>query len=224
MLLLAVTLLGIGLGWLNWTIQRANAQRGLVARLRSSGGNVIYDYMQVAPRSWSSSGKPSGPEWLRKLLGEDWFHFPVYLSLQDGSMPNALPEVNALPRLKTLMIHGKSIDDDALGQLGPLNELEEIHLYEARLSPDGLAQLAKFPKLRWLVLNGTPVSEAGCAALARLENLEELSLDDTGISDDGARQLAALRNLKKLELGRSKVTSDARKELQQAMPNCKISR
>jgi hypothetical protein len=61
-LLVAVTLLAVWLGL--WT-DRARRQRVAVQRVRELGGDIRYDYEN------QKGGQPPGPEWLRRLLGDE---------------------------------------------------------------------------------------------------------------------------------------------------------
>ena len=188
--------------WLGITVNAARRQKAAVTTLQRSGATILYDYTEVAPRTWSSSGQPTGPAWLRNLLGEDYFHHPVYASIRNRSEgdEDLISELNALPGLKTLMFQGDSINDDAIARLGPLNRLEELQISGAQLTDQGLEQVPRFPRLRWLILNSLPITDAGCVSISQLSKLEELSLYDTQVSDNAVTHLKSLHQLQRLTI------------------------
>src|SRR5690349_9024205 len=63
-LLLLVTLFCV---WLGIQVDRAHKQQHAVRELRRLGGRVLYDCRPDTDR------EPSGPAWLRKLIGQDYF-------------------------------------------------------------------------------------------------------------------------------------------------------
>jgi hypothetical protein len=65
------------------------------------------------------------------------------------------------------------------------------------------------------------VTDAGLKALALL-NLKSLDLDNTQVTDAGLKALVPLKTLTFLSLLGTKVTNDGVKELQKALPKCKI--
>jgi hypothetical protein len=67
-LLIFVTLVGCGLGWLGWKFQKARRQQAAAAAIEKSGGTVNYDDELNPPRGKGSSVGPAGPAWLRSLL------------------------------------------------------------------------------------------------------------------------------------------------------------
>jgi hypothetical protein len=76
-LLLFVTLVAFGCSWFAVKMGQAKRQRQAVKAFKKAGGLVGYDY--AAYRCGSSGivysgGIPHDPEWLIKLLGNDFFH------------------------------------------------------------------------------------------------------------------------------------------------------
>ena len=64
---------------------------------------------------------------------------------------------------------------------------------------------------------------AGLEYLRGLSNLERLDLNDTQVSDSELAYLRGLTNLRSLWLYDTQVTDEAAKELEHALPNCRIS-
>ena len=85
-----------------------------------------------------------------------------------------------------------------------------------------LVHLKELTKLRDLNLQRTNVTDAGLVHLKGLTNLQILVLWDTKVTDAGLIPLKGLTNLKYLGLSRTDVTDAGIKQLQQALPNCKI--
>ena len=220
-LLLAITIVAV---WLGLTVNAARRQRAAVNALQGSGVTVMYDYMETAPRTWSTSGEPSGPEWLRKTLGMDYFHHPVYASVRSRPEPDeeVIGALNALPRLKTLLFMGDSISDETFENLQPMENLEELHITAAQVTDHGLKQLLKFPQLRWLILNDLPISDAGCATLAQLAQLEELRIYGSDVSDESLIHLKKLHKLRRLTITKTRITYEGAEELRRALPHCKV--
>lgn len=68
------------------------------------------------------------------------------------------------------------------------------------------------------------ITDAELVHLQGLGQLQELCLDSTKVTDAGLVHLQGLSQLKKLWLYNTKVTDQGIKKLQQALPNCQISR
>ncbi len=68
------------------------------------------------------------------------------------------------------------------------------------------------------------VTDAGLEHLNGFSRLEELQLDNTQITDAGLEHVGNLTQLRTLSLVNSEVTAAGVAKLQQALPNCKISR
>src|SRR4051812_27155179 len=72
-LMLLVLICGAGMGWFAWKTRRVNAQRMSVTAIRQWNGVAAYDYQ------WSDGreipfARPTGPAWLRRRLGDQFFH------------------------------------------------------------------------------------------------------------------------------------------------------
>jgi internalin A len=66
--------------------------------------------------------------------------------------------------------------------------------------------------------------ETGFAFGLGLEGLTSLNLWNSKITDGEVEALASLKGLTSLELGGTQVTDDGVKELQKALPRCRITR
>ena len=72
-------------------------------------------------------------------------------------------------------------------------------------------------------LFGSEVTDAGLAHLTGLTALEVLDLEGTQVTDAGLAHLTGLTGLEFLFLDDTQVTEMGVAELQQALPNCRIS-
>ena len=70
----------------------------------------------------------------------------------------------------------------------------------------------------------TQVTDPGLVHLKGMTKLDLLILSDTQVTAAGLMHLKGLTNLERLNLYGTKVTAAAVNKLQQALPNCKISR
>jgi hypothetical protein len=222
-LLIFVTLFAVACSWFAVKMGQAKRQREAIQVIQKAGGNVAYDYEETAPRTRSSSGKPWEPEWLSKLLSEDFFHDPVYFSLSGSPKDEGwLKAVNSLPSLKTLLLWSENISNQTLDHLAELPNHEELHLTGSSVTDQGLKNMSKFPKLRWLVMNGTRIGDSGVAYLRNPIILEELVLTDTRVSDAAIPDLSSMTTLQLLDVRRTAITASGCKELKKALPNCDV--
>ncbi len=276
-LLLFVLLVSIGMSWFAVKMQQAKKQREAVEVIRRAGGMVIYDYhyggLPKPPNYIDMSGKQaSGPAWLRRVLGDDFFNKATVVFLARAQNPQeCLDRLKDLPHLQKLdlinnqitdaelehlegmtelqnLILGDQITDAGLKRIVGLKRLEEFGFTSKRITDAGLECLERLKQLRTLYLNrtqtgdaglkhlaglshldhlfldGTQVTDAGLEYLGGLSELKQLSLYDTRITDAGLEHLRTLEQLDALSLSGSKVTDKGVKKLQQALPNCKITR
>ena len=87
----------------------------------------------------------------------------------------------------------------------------------------GLFHHKGLPSLQSLDLGDTKITDGGLEYLKGLTNLETLDLMKTQVTDIGLERLTGLNQLRELDLRGTKVTDAGVKELQQALPNCKIA-
>ena len=152
-----VTLLLLTLGCavvLALWVAPAERQRRAVAFLKSLDGQVLY--------ADDGEERASTPEWLRRILGKDYF---TSVKAVDLSVPQ--------------------VSDAELVHLRGLTTLEALFLTGTQVSDAGLVHLKGLRALEVLTLEGTQVGDAGLAHLTDLTALKELSLYDTQVSDAG---------------------------------------
>ena len=88
----------------------------------------------------------------------------------------------------------------------------------------GLVHLKGLTNLKYLYLHRTRVTDAGLVHLKGMAVLKYLTLMHTKVTDAGIVNLKGLTKLKALALDDTKVTAAGVTQLQQALPNCKITR
>ena len=145
---------------------------------------------------------------------------------------DALANLDALPMLKSLSLrHGYKVTAAGLDHLKGLTKLETLDIWDVKagLHDQEFAKLVKeLPQLVSLNVGGCPITDAALAALEGNQNLQTLVLTYTNVTDAGLLHLKGLTNLKKLALPSAaawvKISEDGVKKLQEALPNCKISR
>jgi hypothetical protein len=184
-LLLFVTVFAI---WFGTLAKRANDQRNAVRELRTSGVEIIYEH-QLRENALRDDAPIPGPEWLRRILGDDYFVTAV-----GGRFAYPEPNVNGLaafPHVKVIVIDARC-SDDVLGHVGEFNGLEMLFVRGPGVSDKGLAQLGSFRNLKTLVVysDGRPTDSGVGALLRKSPNLNFVNIAGIDAAED---QLAKLR-------------------------------
>ena len=196
-LFLVTFLACIGMSWIGVKIQKARRQKETVEEIKKLGGRVWYDYqLGVSP---IQRAQPSGSQWLRKLLGDDFFTNVVEVQLNDTQ-----------------------VTDAGLKHLKGLTQLQALLLNHTQVTDAGLEHLKRLTQLQGLSLNSTHVTDAGLENLKGLTQLQYLWLNNTHVTDAGLEHLTGLTQLQLLNLFSTQVTDQGAKTLQQALPNCRI--
>jgi hypothetical protein len=248
MLMLAVVLLAV---WLGWTVSRERRQAAAIRNIVRLGGVVGYSYNYIEERGNYPpfpSGDPPAPKWLLPWVGPEYFRTANFVGFAWTRQPTSLmvdlapledlPDVHVLDlasttfgdsdmahvhRLKLIrfVANDTLLGDEGLAYLGGMARLWEIGLAHTRITDKGLTYLATMPKLKTVDLRGLRVTDAGLANLSKLTNLEYLTLSDTLIGDRGLVHLSGLSQLKSLDLSGTQVT-DAGLEHIGALPRLKF--
>lgn len=199
-LLVAAVAVAIPCSWLGVKMQQERRQSGAATAIEELGGIV----------SWS---EPSGPEWLRKTMGDDYFQDveAVILNLANSKTSDTgLEHLKEFTELYLLQISDTKDTDKGMETGG------------TRLTDRELEHLKGLPQLHELEIFSTGVTDAGLENLKGLSQLELLSLNYTQVSDTGLENLSGLSQLRELYLYGTKVTAEGVKKLQRALPKCKI--
>jgi hypothetical protein len=127
MMMVLILASACGLGWVvSQTREQWLAVRAIVAR----GGIVEYDYKYDSARNRRlPNGTPWRPVWLQKVLGYDYFHNVVGVSLDDVATDADLVHIARLRHLKLLYLGGGRVTDDGLKHLQNLTDLRLLILW-----------------------------------------------------------------------------------------------
>ena len=176
--------------WRSWrygsvvSCNSARRQEQAVRAIFAHGGTIEYDYECDATTDRRlPKGKPSRPLWLRRLLGDDYFHDVVMVGMD-------VDEAG----------HDLGATDDDLVHLECLRQLRLLYLGGGRITDDGLQHLQNLTELRLLVLWKNPISGEGLKHLGRLRKLRHLDLSKTAVTDDKLTELKNQTHLERIDL------------------------
>ena len=196
----------ISCSWLVIQWQQAKEQKAAVEGIEESGGwaRVEYDYQRDEAGNWIQNAEPPGPEWLRKVLGDEFFTNVVGVSLSGNETDPGLNWLEDLPKLERLHLSGAT--DAALGHVNRLSQLKEMDLRSTEVTDAGLAHLEGLSQLRSLNLVHTEITDVGLARLKGLVQLQDLNLGATHLTDAGLKYLGGMTQLQVLYLDRNGIT------------------
>jgi hypothetical protein len=250
-LLVLVVVVALPCSWLAVEMKKAKDQKEAVAAIKGLGGNLYYDYEFDDSGAWISGAEPATPAWLRARLGDDFFALAknvtfmsggkitdhetacleslpdlkeLWLILQRSVSDRTLAHLKGTRKLEVLYLTYCPITDAGLSSLNGLRNLKELDLCGTRVTDAGLMHMEGLVTITSLNLNFTAISDAGLQHMEVFSNLESLNLRGTHITDAGLVRLKGLAHLQTLDLAETKVTDAGVAKLQQALPNCKITR
>jgi hypothetical protein len=201
-LLIFTAVVAVFIGWLAAKVERKAADRETVEAIVKAGGRAYYDYQQGRDGNviaWMLYAEPTGPAWLRKILGENFFS-----------------------EVDFVWLNGLDFADADLERIKRLTQLEFLSLRRTKVSDGGLAEIRGLAKLRFLDVGETKVTDAGLQYIEDLTQLNELDLTGIKVTDNGLAQLNRLANLKYLYLTGTLVTDAGIEHLQRLLPKCMI--
>jgi Leucine-rich repeat (LRR) protein len=213
MLMLLILVLGL---WLGRRTNMAREQRIAIAAVSSHGGWVHFDDEFVNGKL-TPGAKPARPHWLRRKLGDEYFHQIRQVSFvyddstgkrYDNSSTKSCDDVLALlstqSSLKSLLLKGTQATDRGLAHLRGLTGLEDLYIWDSTLISDsGVENLNGLVNLKNLHVDGSKVTDQGFQHLARLTKLEHLVLEKHSFSDRGLAAVKEMRGLTWLCVGGS---------------------
>jgi hypothetical protein len=232
-MMLLIVLLSCGLGWV---VHRARVKRRAVQAILARGGLVEFDYQYDTRRDRRNSrGESWWPEWLRRSLGDEYFHDVVCVGMERNPTDADLALLEDLGHVRLLYLGsgGGRITDDGLRHLGKLTDLRMLILWGNPITGDGLEHLRDLKQLRHLDLSSTRIEDdrlsglRGLTALERIDfpnnprltgaffehvadlpNLKSVVVRGCGITDVGLSHLKDARGVQDLMLDNTRV-SDA---------------
>jgi hypothetical protein len=184
-LLFLVAFASIGFGWFGYKVRQAQRQKKAVEAVEKLGF-VYYDYQFVSD-NWDRTATPPGAEWLRNLVGVDFFaNVPfAFCRFNDAEMV----QLRQFPKLKVLVFESDQITDSGLAHLQGLSQLQTLCLNNTQITDAGLTYLQGMNQLQHLHLNGTQITDSGLVHLQGLNQLGLLDLDNTRVTDAGCQKL-----------------------------------
>lgn len=218
-LLLAITALGI---WMGWLVSAARRQAEAVADVRKLGGWVLYDF-EFDPTVRGTSRNPTAqsrvPRWLLDRASLDLFHSVVHVNMVynevGGRLDNELTTdsikqtLARLPRLRQILLKETQATDECLAAIGHLSRLERLYCWDAQNATDaGVAQLRHLRSLRYVHLSQSKITDESLRVFGQMPQLEGLCLQQNAFTDAGLAHLTKLRRLKELwiDLGETEIT------------------
>jgi hypothetical protein len=229
-LLVLTVAVALPCSWMTVEMKRSREQQEAVEAIENFAGSVGYDWEYDADGNPVKNAQPSGPEWLRKLRGNDLFNSVVRVFFHSNQVTDeglahlagltqlkrlklyhvtdaGLAHVAGLPHLQELTLISLKITDEGLTHLEGLTQLHTLEIHFLEVTDAGLAHLAGLTQLHTLEIhNPHHVTDAGLPHLAGLTRLQVLSLDHAQITDAGLVHLAGLTQLKLLHLSDTKIT------------------
>ncbi len=207
--LIAVLVLGAGLGTLISFLQRSQRQREAAARLESLGASI----------RWQNQGEPG----LKEYLGRRYFEDVIGVDFL--GWPNVTDEEIALlgdlPGLRDLSLFGHRFTDENLRCLEGLAQLETLTITSVNVKGPGIRSLQGLSELRVLEFVNSPLGDAEAEMLSRCTQLETLGVAYSHIGDDGVAHLKRLSSLKALYLHGTAVTNNGLRHLAE-LPNLRV--
>ena len=167
----------IAVGWLAVEKRQAEKQRLAVEGIKELGADVSYDYAIDDSGNQIPNAQPPGPEWLRRLLGDDFSANVLAVFLRDREITGSeLVNLKCLSELKALNLWDHCITDAGMVDLQGLNQLQTLDLRENEITDSGLTCLKGLTHLQVLTLGSTEITDAGLESIKGLPRLRTLYL------------------------------------------------
>jgi hypothetical protein len=162
-LLVFVTLCAVVCSWMAVRIKQARRQAEVVAALQAKGRakgrtRVFYDwecadYLHVR----FLKGPPPGSEFLRNVLGVDFFFDVEYLPLRHWPVADAdLAQLIVFTRVTDLEVAGDKITNEGLPYLEQLTSLRTLSLDDTQITYLGMRSLQFALPRCYIYVNGKP--------------------------------------------------------------------
>jgi hypothetical protein len=117
------------------------------------------------------SGPLGGPDWLRRLIGDDCMCLLrddstlVDLARSEDVSDDSLVWLSSFPALKSLNLRGTGITNAGMKHIRGLKTLKHLDIGHTWVTDAGIGELKGLKNLRWLSVDGSRVSDAGVARL-----------------------------------------------------------
>jgi len=181
-------------------IRSVENKRIAVERILGLGGEVLNDKGQ------------DHTEWSREDYVQEWtsYNSIEFVGLQgcrdDTKLEDCLSHVKALPRVKSLWLMGRQLDEPCIDRIAELSRLEELSLGNADLPPR-MVPLRRLRHLRSLSLSyQNDITPSLISDIAQIRSLQELDLSWSSVSDACFSQPIQFPKLRELWVAHSDVT------------------
>jgi hypothetical protein len=209
-LLVLVVVVASPCSWLAVKMEEARRQNAAVGAIRRADGIVSYDWQGIYSLLLFPKQKPRSPEWLRRLLGDDFWEDVVCVELGEFGTDALLRQVEDFPRLEELYVKcyraDHKITDKGLEHVQGLVQLRTLILADAEVTDAGLAHFAGLKKLERLSLEFGKITGTGLEYLKGLAQLRMLDLKGNQVTDDGLEHIRGLVRLRWLSLDSTNIT------------------
>ena len=171
-LLIFMTLMACGSGWLALKIQQAKKQHAAVAAFLRSHGELTYDYQYDAQGNFLPNAKPPALLWLRELTTVDLFSSVRTIRFFHAETHVDLELLAGMTQAESVLLSGPEVTDACVAHLRGMTQLKDLMLESAALTDAGLAQLKGLNQLTHLTiffppLGGRPRRTVAAGPLAR---------------------------------------------------------
>jgi Leucine Rich repeat len=190
-LMIFTVVVAVGSGWLGKKMEQKRKEREAVTAIVNLGGGVRYDYQKLGTLA-ARNAEPTGPRWLRNLLGENFF----------SEVKNAW--FTRASSSRTVMTG--DVTDADIANLKDFPQLTTLNLSDTKITDDGLIQLKTLSQLKVLFLDGTEITGAGLGNLEGLTLLEDVSLTNSKVTDSALAHIGGFAQLQSLSVAGTKVT------------------
>lgn len=192
-LLALMAVAAVLLGWLRYHLNQIAKERAAVAAIRELGGGVIYEETGGVRDANGDliERRPAGPEWLRRLFGDDFFDSIDVIGYEGPHCREVLAQVENLRGLKFLSVTGRSVDDESLAHITKFRELRTLYLNNASITDAGVERLQALSNLEDLQLKNTPITDQAVEAILGLPKLKNVIVHGTHITAHGISRLYA---------------------------------
>lgn len=195
-------------------MHRVRDLRIAIKEVQRLGGDITYAHHV----------DPPGPKWVRLILGDDFFVEVTQIQLYTDEVNDAtLAVIAKLPRIDSLIVKSDGVTNKGLAVLAHANGLMAVDIRSANVTAAGYLQLKDLASLRSLILRqNTAVNDTWLADILELKQVRYLTLRYSGITNRGLEELQQATWLDLIDLMGTKVSPEGVKQLQQALPKCRI--
>jgi hypothetical protein len=198
-LLVLTVAVALPFSWLAVAMREPKQEREAAKAIEKVGGRISWGqrYSQFLPAGPNGELQMQEPEWLRNLLGDDFFCGVFEVNFENIPVTDAdLAHLEGMSQLDELSLNNTEVTDVGLKHLQGLCHLTALGLDNTRITDTGLQRLRGLRELRTLGLAGTHVTDVGLEHLKRLKLLRWLDLRGTQVTDEGVEKLRpALPNI-----------------------------